>query len=312
MEMKHNLNITGILIGIFILSQIIGLVVTNQYLDYNTSLESGNETFKELPFNTQRPQIEQSSSFLWIMGAVIIGTLLVLMLIKFRRMRAWKLWFFLSVTLCLVISLAAFVNEIIALVVALILAVYKIYRPNFWVHNFTELFIYGGMAAIFAPVMNMFSVAMLLVLISAYDMWAVWRSKHMITLATSQTESKMFAGLMVPYKRSNMNFKIAKQNSKTPTKSKKPLKKGKSAILGGGDVGFPLLFSAVVMKTLLMDGIAPVLSYLLTGIIVITSALALFLLLVYGKKDKFYPAMPFISAGCFVGYGLVLLTLLLI
>jgi hypothetical protein len=31
------------------------------------------------------------------------------------------------------------------------------------------------------------------------------------------------------------------------------------------------------------------------------------LLFVYAKKDKFYPAMPFITAGCNVGWLIVLL-----
>jgi hypothetical protein len=33
--------------------------------------------------------------------------------------------------------------------------------------------------------------------------------------------------------------------------------------------------------------------------------LALLLLFVKAGKDKFYPAMPFISAGCFAGLGIV-------
>ena len=79
------------------------------------------------------------------------------------------------------------------------------------------------------------------------------------------------------------------------TKSmKKRLVKVRSAVLGGGDVAFPLLFSGVVMKT---TG-----SYVFPLIITLTTAIALGLLLTYSEKGKFYPAMPFISAGCFVGY----------
>ena len=37
------------------------------------------------------------------------------------------------------------------------------------------------------------------------------------------------------------------------------------------------------------------------------AAIALFLLLYFGKKDRFYPAMPFITAGCLAGYGLTFL-----
>ena len=42
-------------------------------------------------------------------------------------------------------------------------------------------------------------------------------------------------------------------------------------------------------------------------IIVATTTLALALLFMAAKKDRFYPAMPFISAGCLVGWAVTLL-----
>ena len=72
----------------------------------------------------------------------------------------------------------------------------------------------------------------------------------------------------------------------------------KTAILGGGDIGFPLLFAGVVMKTV---GFTKVL------IIPVVVSISLFILLYFAEKNKFYPAMPFLSAGCFLGYGLVTL-----
>jgi hypothetical protein len=59
------------------------------------------------------------------------------------------------------------------------------------------------------------------------------------------------------------------------------------------------LFSGVILKTTM--------SFTSAIIISLSAAFALYLLLTYGKKDKFYPAMPFISAGCFIGYGLTFL-----
>ena len=41
--------------------------------------------------------------------------------------------------------------------------------------------------------------------------------------------------------------------------------------------------------------------------VVLFTTLALALLLIYSKKDKFYPAMPFIAVGCFVGYLVTLI-----
>ena len=75
----------------------------------------------------------------------------------------------------------------------------KIFKPNFWIQNLTELFIYGGLAAIFVPFFNIWSVSILLILIALYDAYAVWKSKHMITLAKSQMEAKVFSGLLIPY-----------------------------------------------------------------------------------------------------------------
>jgi hypothetical protein len=42
-------------------------------------------------------------------------------------------------------------------------------------------------------------------------------------------------------------------------------------------------------------------------LIPVTATIALAMLLLAGKKNHFYPAMPFISVGCFIGYGLILL-----
>ena len=42
-------------------------------------------------------------------------------------------------------------------------------------------------------------------------------------------------------------------------------------------------------------------------IITLFVSLSLFLLFMASKKGKFYPGMPFLSAGCFLGYLIVLL-----
>ena len=158
----------------------------------------------------------------------------------------------------------------------------------------SEVFLYGGLAAIFVPMLNLFSAFTLLILISLYDAYAVWKSEHMIALAKFQMKSKLFAGLLIPYKLPSLK--------KVSPNVKIDHKKIKTALLGGGDIAFPLLFAATVMKSV---------GFWQSLIISVSSSIALFLLIYFGKKDKFYPAMPFISAGCFVGYGIILLIKLL-
>ncbi len=305
--MKHSLSITLILVAVFFLSQVVGLAVTNQYIAEKTVNETTGEvvnvTYSELPFDMQRPKVEESKSYLFILGAVLIGTLLVLLLIRLRGFRIWKFWFFLSVALCLTIAFYAFLSKLgvigpfLAVGLAVGLAIWKIYHPNFIVHNISEVFVYGGLAAIFVPIMNIYAIVILLVLISVYDMIAVWQSKHMVKMAKFQTESKVFAGLSIPY-RLPKRSEHAKNVKPTKRKSRIKEKEIKSAILGGGDIGFPLLFAGVLMKSV---------GFLKVLIVPVVVAFALFLLLYFAKKDRFYPAMPFITAGCFAGYGLLML-----
>ena len=74
----------------------------------------------------------------------------------------------------------------------------------------------AAVAAIFAPVFSVLSVSILLVLISIYDAYAVWKSKHMITLAKSQAKANVFAGLMIPYTEKGIVHKKSKKRRGPP------------------------------------------------------------------------------------------------
>jgi len=80
----------------------------------------------------------------------------------------------------------------------------------------------------------------------------------------------------------------------------------KTAILGGGDIGFPLIFAGVILKGLVLTNPLWV-SFLKIVIVTLFTSLALLWLLVKSEKNKFYPAMPFLTAGCLAGYGVLLL-----
>lgn len=287
--MKHNLTMTFILLGTFLLAQFIGIAVIYNYIDFAKSAETGKTEFKDLPIG-ERPPVEERTSFIPILIAILIGTGLLFLLMKYDLIWVWKAWFLLAAFFALTIAWDAFLPTAIALILAGVFALWKVFRPNVLVHNVTELFIYGGLAAIFVPLLNLFSVIVLLLLISAYDAYAVWKSKHMITLAKSQAKAKIFAGLMLPYKLG----KIGKPKPAMKMKAEKV----RTAILGGGDIGFPLIFAGVVLKEM---GLWQSL------IIPFGALLGLAVLLFNGKENKFYPAMPFISAGCFVALGVVLL-----
>ncbi len=106
----------------------------------------------------------------------------------------------------------------------------------------------------------------------------------MIKLAKFQTNSKVFAGVNIPYK--ILDHKKEKVSY---------------AILGGGDIGFTLFFSGVILKEFNL------LSAVITSLVITLSLLGLFL---YSKKGKYYPAMPVLTLGCLLGLLVVKLFIL--
>src|SRR3989344_3791292 len=287
--MKHSVKVTVVLLLLFLLIQFIGIAVLQQYVDVSQSTAE-EIVFAELPIG-ERPPLEENNSYLTITFAVLLGTGLAFLLMHYHLVWLWKAWFFIAVLTTLLISFGAFLPAWLAFILSFVLTTWRLIKPNFFIQTGTELFVYPGLAAIFAPLFSLTSISILLILISFYDAYAVWKSKHMITLAKSQAQAKIFAGLLVPY--AVRKQELVPDHSMQLGKDEK--KRGyslRTAVLGGGDVAFPLLFAGVVFKDL---GLWQSL------VIPLFAALGLGLLFWKAKEKKFYPAMPFISIGCFVG-----------
>jgi presenilin-like A22 family membrane protease len=351
--MKHNLSVTLLIVALFLMCHIIGLFLV--YIS-NPVVQTTTQTGEVITVHetTETPGIGKiepmAQPYIPILIGVLVGTGIMLLLIKFRKFFIMRGWHIFGIAICLYISFYTLLNYFfsqyassvilasISIFIAAVLALIRAFRPNIYVHNFSELFMYGGIAVLFANLFktadltgaSLIGVSILLIGISIYDAIAVWQSKHMITLAQSQTEQKIFAGIFIPYKRKDSDVKLQADIPKTIYGNKSSLKvfdddkselvnkrnksnkqknsktsavtvheETKSAILGGGDIAFTLLFSAVVLLSTY--------SFLKAFIVSVVAAIALAGLLFFAKKDKFYPAMPFLSAGCFIGYAIILL-----
>jgi len=289
--MKHNLKITALLLAMFLVTQFIGIYVVNYYMPQD----------KVLPFGLDPPQPETQSDytsfFSTIIFAFVIAIFLLFLLTKFKWKLLLKAWFFLVIVLALSISFLAILplkTALIALAIAIPFAIIKISGKSFLVHNFTEFLIYPGIAAVFVPLLNVWTIIALLVLISVYDMWAVWHSGIMQKMAKYQINTlKVFSGFFVPYfsKKTSQQIKKWKKTISKSQLSKKRIKVN-LAILGGGDIVFPIITAGVMLKTL---GLMPAV------FVVLGATLGLAYLFFAAEKKKFYPAMPFITAGIFVG-----------
>ena len=309
--MKHKLSITLILLGMFLLTQFIGLWVVSSYMpitEETINPETGETeliiTERNLPFGLQTPDEEVTTNFISIVFSFVFALALIFILMKYKWKLVIRTWFFLVISLALGISIYTFIRnsvtnpQTIAVLFAIPLSYLKIFRPNVLIHNITELLIYPGIAAVFIPILTPLSIIGLLVLISIYDMWAVWKSGIMQKMAKFQMEElRIFGGFLIPsasakVKKQIRNLKQKYKGKKMPKKFKTKKFKVNIAMLGGGDVIFPIITAGVFMKSF---GIIP-------ALFIIGGALGgLAFLFTITKKGKAYPAMPYISSGIFLG-----------
>jgi presenilin-like A22 family membrane protease len=259
--MKYSIFTIAIIMSLFLIGTIFGLYVNKQYLT------------KELPYGIEPPQIEQKNSPWYVIGAVLFATGLILLARKFRFEMLMKIWFYFAFTICVAVTLSAFVEGWIAFILAGLLVLLKFKEADLFVHNLVEILLYGGLVALFAPIFSMWSVAVVLVMISVYDIIAVFVTKHMITLAKFQEKLGIFAGFLVE-------------------------NKNEVAILGGGDIAFTLLFAAVVLKSY---------GWFNALFVIYGAAIAITVLMIIGEKKKYYPAMPFVTAGSVLGFLLTII-----
>jgi presenilin-like A22 family membrane protease len=132
------------------------------------------------------------------------------------------------------------------------------------VMNLVMAMVIPVVAVIMSKGVPIWAAMLLLFLISCYDAYAVWKSKHMIVLAKTFMKLRILPGIVVPYKI-----------------------KDRFAVLGGGDVFFISFVSAAAYP----------ISWTAALAVVIGGFAAILWLFFVSAKKKFYPAIPFIFGG---------------
>ncbi len=324
--MKHNAKIIVLILCMFLVTQIIGLYVINYYSP--TKVVNNNQINvtnpNALPLGLEPPPENQNLSIWAILLSVIpmfiVAVLLFFLLAKFKSDVIIKAWFFVVVIIALSVSLFSFLPKwayiwIVVLAMAIPLAFFKVYKRNFIIHNLTELLIYPGIAAVFvallsspeSPNRGIFAMIAILFLISIYDMWAVWRSKIMQKMAKYDVNRlKIFPGFLIPSmsKEDRKEIKNIKLSKSKTGKSKSKKMKVSIALLGGGDIVFPLIAAGVVLRRFGFTNVLGMQLPVASLIVTLFSIIGLGSLFIFSKKDKYYPAMPFISAGALTAIGL--------
>jgi presenilin-like A22 family membrane protease len=302
--MKHTWKVTLVLAALFLASQLLGIFVL-----YNGSTVGTDELGRPslvYPGTVlgPTPDIRGLESLGFMLFSIALGTVFILLVIRSGKLGIWKAFFFVAAFFSIWAALAVLIDATVALGIAVVAAALKVRGRSVLIHNATEPFLYAGVTLILVPLLSVPWALALLAAISAYDFWAVFKSKHMITMAKGLEKSTAFAGLSIPYKKSG-EIETRYEDLKSG-KAPKGAEEITTAGLGGGDIAFPLIFTGTVLQAIVASGLTKVTAFLLALILPAVLTITLVLMLWKASKNKFYPAMPVLSAGCVIGYLLVL------
>jgi len=157
---------------------------------------------------------------------------------------------------------------------------------NVLVHNLGIIFGISGIAAVFGLSISVNFGLILLVVLSVYDIVAVYVTKHMVTMARKMVEGGAIFGFLIPFEFKGFFY----------GKNEAQAKVGENfMILGSGDIGLPLIFAASLVRISLASAIITaafsVLGLFLTHIIFINQ-----------EKRRAMAALPPIATLTIIGY----------
>jgi hypothetical protein len=111
---------------------------------------------------------------------------------------------------------------------------------------------------------------------------------------------KIFGGFFIPFISKKMRLKLRKMRKAGKKKSIRV----NIAILGGGDIVYPMIAAGVVLRRFGFTSVLGLELPLASLLVILGAIMGLSYLLIFGDKKKFYPAMPFISTGVFLALAL--------
>lgn len=242
------------------------------------------------------PQVSLQLPLAYFFGAVIVlGIILFLIPISKLRM-ALRVMFAFLYFWGMFIALGLSLPFLIAVFLSLASGLLWLFRPTSWLHNLLMVFALASVGAVFGSIFSAWTVIFLMLAISVYDVLAV-RLGYMMWLTKKLSQSDTLPAFVIPERLSGWNLNLRKFGFGKLLQGSAGERE--FSILGGGDLGFPLLLFVSVFLAYGLTGALIVALFALLGLI---SAYAVALFLLKGKPT---PALPPITLLCFIGFLIV-------
>jgi presenilin-like A22 family membrane protease len=246
---------------------------------------------------------ESFANPLIFIGILLVFTLLLLILIKYRFQKIMAIIIAVSIFFTFIYIFAAITytlvpDELLGLILTFglsIAATAILYRyPEWYVIDTLGILIAAGAASIFGVSLEVLPVIVLLALLAVYDAISVYKTKHMITLAEGVIDLKTPILFVIPKKRS---YSYVKEGIA-------PIGEGSGErgafIMGMGDLIMPTILG-VSANVFIKTGRIGFINAASLGTIA-GSVAGLVLLLWFVNKGKPQAGLPPINGGAILGF----------
>ena len=244
------------------------------------------------------PRVSPQFPVIYFFSAVlVIGVVLFLIPVSKLKWVFRTLFVFLYAWGVFVVLTFTFQSQIIIIAVFSAAAgIAWFLRPSVWLQNILMLLALVGVGSVFGVLLTPWPIMVFLLIVAVYDFLAV-RFGYMIWMANKLSKSDSLPAFIIPKTRSNWNHNLKASSSQTIIEGKTSEKE--YSILGGGDIGFPLILMVSVYANFGFGSSMIVAAFSLMGLIGAFVIQSLFL------KGKPMPALPPISVASLIGLLIV-------
>ncbi|HLQ41831.1 MAG TPA: presenilin family intramembrane aspartyl protease PSH [Thermoplasmata archaeon] len=200
-------------------------------------------------------------------------------------------------------NVLADVATLLSFAVAAVLIYLLVKFPEWYVVDTIGFVTAAGVTAILGISFGLLPAILLLIALAVYDAWAVYRTKHMITLADELTSQRLPILLVIP-KKAGYSFREQKSLKAQVASGEER----EAMFIGLGDLIIPGIMSVSAFTflndpTLLGRSLGPVAPFMTVAVgTIIGSLVGFFVLMRYVLKGNPQAGLPLLNGGALLGF----------
>ena len=254
----------------------------------------GQTYFEEQNFES--PDISVGPIVGYFFGVVVVMAL-ILFLIQLDKLRlVFRVLFALMFAWGVVIITGFTLPMWTGITLGVVFGLAWLFWARVWLHDLLLLVTLSGASAVFGYLFSPLTFVIFMLVVSVYDIIAV-RFGFMVWMADRLSDIDTLPAFIFPKKL--RDFLISLRSVRVGDLTKQKAQEREYSILGGGDIGFPLMLAA---STLYQTGME---SGIVIGAFAFVGLMGAYLVQLFWLKDKPVPALPPIALACLAGYFVV-------